>query len=411
MHAQVIPSDERLTLDRVLVCGAGPVGLATALGLARAKVPVTVMDDGRAHEPRTVALQPATTELLGTLDYAQHVSVRGERISRIGLRTLDMGAVALIDLGVLATESTYPFLLSIDQAELCRILKAELSSGRHDVEFWSGSALAVRTQDDDSVTVCARSANRSLTDIEVPWAIGADGPASAIRASLPVDMRRMSPSRTILGAIIEEPPGTMPADLEMMTFLGGTDAWLSLIYGENGWSVVRSAPTTPDDPRPGGRPAAGLAALQNDLQQLTGRDTPLQLRVVHESRNAHRVASQFRFRRVLLAGDAAHLSHPIGGKGINGGLQDAVSLSRRLSWVWHGRRPDAVLDEYSYLRNNMARYHLENDIHAAFAPLTEPDPELRQLLIAAVQIATQNPIEHREFAHRMSMLSTLRSHL
>src|SRR5437588_11164526 len=90
-----------------------------------------------------------------------------------------------------------------------------------------------------------------------------------------------------------------------------------------------------------------------------------------------RVASSFRKGRVLLAGDAAHVSNPIGGMGLNGGIQDAVNLAGKLSSVLLHAEPDRLLDLYDLQRRTIAVEFVQEQSIANKKRLEESDPEVR----------------------------------
>src|SRR5205814_10413005 len=91
-----------------------------------------------------------------------------------------------------------------------------------------------------------------------------------------------------------------------------------------------------------------------------------------------RVAATFRQGRVLLAGDAAHVNNPIGGMGLNGGIQDAVNLCEKLERILRGDEPERLLDLYDLQRRTVAIEFVQEQSIANKNRLEERDPVVRR---------------------------------
>ncbi len=126
---------------------------------------------------------------------------------------------------------------------------------------------------------------------------------------------------------------------------------------------------------------------------------------------SRRVATTMRDRRVLLVGDAAHQNSPLGGMGMNSGVQDAVSAGRRLASVVRDGAPPATLDEYDRLRRAVAVGHVQADSHANWLALREPDPVRRAELQAELAATAADPQRHCERMRRSAMLDSVREGL
>ena len=126
---------------------------------------------------------------------------------------------------------------------------------------------------------------------------------------------------------------------------------------------------------------------------------------------SRRVAERMRDGRVLLAGDAGHQNSPLGGMGMNSGIQDAVSAGRRLADVWHGEAADGVLDEYNENRRTVATQYVQTDSHKNWLALREPDTAKRDALQADLQAVAADPARHHEYMMRSAMLDAVRGSL
>ena len=148
--------------------------------------------------------------------------------------------------------------------------------------------------------------------------------------------------------------------------------------------------------------------LQASLQNLLPRPEPYEILVKGVYRVHQRVAAAYRSGRVFLAGDAAHLNNPLGGMGLNGGLQDVLSLVPRLAAVWHGTRPDAELDGYEAQRRPEA-VHAINAITARNKKLMEErDPVVRQRNLRQMAEIAADPKRAYDYMLEASMITSLR---
>src|SRR5437588_8329052 len=121
-----------------------------------------------------------------------------------------------------------------------------------------------------------------------------------------------------------------------------------------------------------------------------------------------RVASSFRKGRVLLAGDAAHVNNPIGGMGLNGGIQDAVNLSDKLVRVLLDATPERLLDLYDRQRRTVAIEFVQEQSIANKKRLEARDPQVRQRNLDELRETAANPERVRQFLLRTSMIASQR---
>jgi 3-(3-hydroxy-phenyl)propionate hydroxylase len=118
--------------------------------------------------------------------------------------------------------------------------------------------------------------------------------------------------------------------------------------------------------------------LQSCLQNICPRAEPYPLLVKAIYRVHQRVAATYRAGRVFLAGDAAHVNNPLGGVGLNGGLHDALNLTRRLAAVIEGKSDPRALDGYEAQRRPAAVVAINSMTERNKKLLEERDPEIRR---------------------------------
>jgi len=121
-----------------------------------------------------------------------------------------------------------------------------------------------------------------------------------------------------------------------------------------------------------------------------------------------RVAETFRSGRLLLAGDAAHLNNPLGGFGLNSGLQDAMNLTDKLIAVWRGEAGDELLDRYVRQRRTANVEYVQEASIRNKRLLEETDPAIRKQRLDEMRRASQTPALAKEVVMKSSMIASMR---
>jgi 3-(3-hydroxy-phenyl)propionate hydroxylase len=121
-----------------------------------------------------------------------------------------------------------------------------------------------------------------------------------------------------------------------------------------------------------------------------------------------RVAKTFRKGRVLLAGDAAHVNNPIGGMGLNGSIQDAVSLADTLARIVLDGESEWLLDLYDLQRRTVAIEFVQDQTIANKKRLEAADPDVRKRNLDDLRATAADPERARQFLLRTSMIASQR---
>lgn len=392
----------------VMIVGAGPVGLITALVLAQQGIASRVIEaePGLTIDLRAGTFHPPTMEMLDGIGVAAEMRALGIAVRYWQSRDIAQGLVAEWDLDLLRNDSPYPYRLHLEQHRLTPILLAHvLQTGLVDVVF--GHRFDGQHLQGDDLEVRALGPE-GLVSWKTKWLIGADGGRSQVRKS----------------ADIEFAGYTWP---ERYSVLSTTFDFATLGYRENAymsdpvqWSALFKMPdegppglwrmTLPVAPETSEAEALAGPYAQQAIRRITGANDSTTYPLVHQSiYSVHqRVAVRFRQGRVLLAGDAAHVNNPLGGFGLNSGIHDAISLGQTLARVVKGEEGDDALDRYNRQRQQANVTYVQEMSVRNKKNLEEKDPALRAQRMQELRAVCADPIKAREYLLNSSMINSIR---
>ncbi|MBF6330520.1 rifampin monooxygenase [Nocardia transvalensis] len=351
----------------VIIAGCGPTGAMLAAELRLHDVRVLVLE--KETEPvsfiRIVSLHMRSLELMAMRGLLDRILERARRRPVGGI------FAAIAKPAPEGLDSAHAYLLGIPQPVINQLLED------HAIELGaqvrSGCAVTGFEQGDEGVTVELADGQR----LRSRYLVGCDGARSTVRKLLGVEFPG-EPSRndTLMGEMeVGVPQEEIAAKVAE---IGGTTKRISLRpFGERVYSVVVPAAGVSDRAEP-----PTLEDFEQQLRAIAGTDFG-----VHSPRwlsrfgDATRLAERYRVGRVLLAGDAAHIHPPIGGQGLNLGVQDAVNLGWKLAAQIRGWAPETLLDTYQTERHPVAADVLDNTRAQMELLSTEPGPQaVRRLL-------------------------------
>lgn len=358
--------------DGVIVAGAGPVGLLTALKLAQANVPVLVLDAAEAiiRSPRAVVYHPPTVAALDAAGVLTEMIAVGVVKKDYHWRTVDGRILCRLDMSVLRPEDTpYPYNLHLGQHDVAAVILRHLLR-RHGAAVRWGHRVTGVVPADAGVTVTV-DAGGEEKQFSARWLVGADGASSAVRQSLGLAFDGITWPEWFVAT-------NVTFDFEAYgyaktNFILDPVHWavIPIINDRKLWRVTYGEPGSVPREQLRERVAAKYAALFPDG---TGVE-PVEFSPyrVHD-----RCAERFRVGRVLLAGDAAHVNNPIGGLGLTGGLLDAAALGEALAAVLQGSAPEAILDHYAAERRRVFLEVVSPAARENKRRLMESDPKRRR---------------------------------
>jgi 3-(3-hydroxy-phenyl)propionate hydroxylase len=173
--------------ERVLIAGAGPVGLVAAANLVRAGVPVTVFEAGSdlGEESRASTFHPPTLDMLDRLGAAQPLIAQGLIAPAFQYRSKRHGVLGQFHFDAIADVTSHPYRVQCEQSKLTRILYEQLR-GKPDFELQFDAQVKDVTQHRSGLEIALERKGRSETR-SGRWLIGADGARSEVRRSLGIE--------------------------------------------------------------------------------------------------------------------------------------------------------------------------------------------------------------------------------
>jgi 3-(3-hydroxy-phenyl)propionate hydroxylase len=395
--------------DRVVVIGAGPVGLCLSLALAQDEIPVTLIetlgDDNFLEQvPRAGTNHPATLEMFERIGLYEKIEPRG--IIAPVFHYWDRHEnklIAAFDHIHLKDDTRFPYVL---QCERIKIVEEALKMAKAHPLIDLRLRTTFNAFEQNADRVIARVINPAGEEevIEGRYIVSGEGARSIIRKDLGIEFEGFTyPDRTLN---IEVAYDFRKHGYAERNYISDPDEWSNLFHWKgppDRWRV--HFPTAPeDDPEALQRPEALQARLQGFLPRQGGYDiVGSNLYTVHQ-----RVATKFRIGRAILAGDSAHVNSPIGAMGMNSGIHDAINLADKLIKIMRREVGDDVLDRYERQRRHVALQHTQAETMRNKRVLAEKDPAVRRQNHEQLHRTAEDPKLARAFLLRTSLIESLR---
>jgi len=388
--------------DRVLIAGAGPVGLVAAVSLLDAGIPVTVLEASAdlAVDLRASTFHPPTLDFLSRLGLADELIERGIKCPYWQFRDRKEGEIATFDLGLLAGETDHPYRLQEEQWKLTEAARKRLES-EPGADLITDIVVESVEQDADSVIVTARRKDGDVEKFKATYLIGADGARSEVRKSTGVAFPGLTIPEIFLSLSTPFRYDQAIEGLADICYISDPKEWFVLLRTPTLWRVL-----FPTDPTLSDEAVLDPERIEQRMQSVLPGPS---YEIAHKTayRVHERVADAYVHGRIFLAGDAAHLNNPLGGMGMNGGIHDAVNLVEKLKSVWHGA-PLELMGRYERQRRKVAIETVQAQALRNRAILNETDPEKRRAYHDELRATVDDPKKHLGYVMRSSMLQSLR---
>ncbi|WP_329284596.1 FAD-dependent monooxygenase [Streptomyces sp. NBC_01455] len=383
----------------VVVVGAGPTGLTLAYELTLAGVETLVLEKlpRRIEQVKGGGIQPRTAELLDSRGLLEPLLKRATPRDPVGGHF----AALPVPLDCTPWNTRHPFPVAVPQWEIEELLEERAVAAG--ARVLRGTAVSGLEPDDEGVVVTADGLR-----VRARHLVACDGGHSTVRKllGLPFPGRPGTHQAVLADIRLATVSPSVPQQLEHMSALmrRAGDYWAMLApLGGDRYRFTFGRADQPDT----SRDTSGVTQeeITVALQTVYGSGTTLGA-VDNSSRftDATRQLEHYRAGRVLFAGDAAHIHPPLGGQGLNLGMQDSFNLGWKLAAAVQGRAPSSLLDSYHAERHPVGAQVLHHT--SAQRVLADPNPSedvaaLRDIFVDLLRL----PDANRHVAGLMSGLS------
>ena len=329
---------------QVIIAGAGPVGLLTALALAKQDIPVLVLEaePGLTRDLRAGTYHPPSLEMMAPYGITGEMHKTAIKVPRWQIRDRKEGVIVDWDVSLIKELTPYPYRLHLEQHRLTPIIHSKLRECPN-AEVRFSHEVTDYSQTADKVVVTAKTPG-GPEKLETQWLVGADGGRSTVRKCMGVAFDGYTwPERFLVASTTYD---YEPHGYRLNTYVADPENWNAMFKmpgdGPVGlWRVL--FPVRPDEDEAAALSGENVERLMQGFQPKAGR---YQIENQNLYKVHQRVAADFRVGRALLAGDAAHVNNPIGAFGLNGGIHDAINLAEKLGTVCRGAAGAELLDLY-----------------------------------------------------------------
>lgn len=327
-------------MNEVAIVGAGPVGLVTALGLARRGIAVTVLErEGDVfRSPRAMGYHWGALYILEDLGLLDDLLTAG--FAAHGIRMRSHRSPDHVDVSTAALEGRvrWPHSLTLGQDRVAEITIEHLSRYPHAKVLWSTQVTGFEDQGDH--VVLHAEGPEGPFELEASYLVAADGASSNVRRSLGIEFEGMTWPTAFVATNVRGDLGSLGYSLNNYLVDPQYGAVIAKITHDDLWRVAFSVDAELPDEQVDGAVAAYL-------DEILPAGFPRTVEARTKYRMHQRCATSMRQGRVVLAGDSAHATNPTSGYGLVGGLHDSNILVDALAGILAGDVPGDILDTYS----------------------------------------------------------------
>ena len=332
----------------IIVVGAGPVGLTTALGLDFYGLAFQLFEEDAdlSSDTKAGTILTRTLEAFRRYGVADRVLARALRVDEIGdIERATNTRRPSVRLDLLAEDTRYPFVINMPQHHLEPILHGAIAERRPGSVHLCHRLTDFRTV--DGGVIAAFETPDGVRELEGSYLLACDGGRSTVRSRLGIEVEGESlDARMLLVDVDVDLDVANPRDYPYLAYFADPHEWMILVRQPHCWRFLY--PLAPGAPEP------TRDDFKAKILRFIGPVDRIDILNTVNYRIHHRVATQWRRGRIFLMGDAAHLITPMWALGLNTGILDAISLPWRLAWVARGWADDALLDGYALEQHPVA---------------------------------------------------------
>lgn len=337
----------------VLIVGGGPVGLSLAAMLSREGVSLRIIDmkDQPTVHSKAMGIQSRTIEIFEHLGIEEPFLTKAQKIIGTNVYVGSNHVLSLTMDPKQLPESVHPYGLMLPQAETEEVLISHLAN-KYQVFVERRKQLIEFQESQELVEAIVTNQHGNMERISARWVIGCDGARSTIRKQLNIPFKGVTYAEQFLLADVLIDWDKSKERVHSWMHKDGMLVALPLPEPHR-WRIFASYNSTSYDPEA----APSLSLVEQTFRERTGGiksqlSDPIWLSQFIINR---RLVTRYRQNRILIAGFAAHIHSPIGGQGMNTGIQDAYNLAWKLALVIKGLSDPRLLDSYEEERQPVAR--------------------------------------------------------
>jgi 2-polyprenyl-6-methoxyphenol hydroxylase-like FAD-dependent oxidoreductase len=339
----------------VLVSGAGPTGLMAACQLARYGIPFRIIDKSADHtnQSRALVLHARSLEVFKQMGLADKALALGEICEGASWVFNGKEVASIKVFGENLTE--FPYILCLEQSKTEELLIDYLSERGYSVE--RETELVDYVDNEPGITATLRKADGSEETVSANYIIGADGAHSIVREKMGLHMEGSTYLQTLFVIDCQVQADIRPKEIYIAISEKGLIGFFPMVQshekinaGHHRYRVLGVLPKSDADK------VISFDEIEQNFSDRAGMPATIYDPAWISTYKAHhRHAKTFRKGNGFIIGDAAHIHSPVGGQGMNTGLQDAYNLVWKLDLVLKNRANDVLLDTFNQERMAVAK--------------------------------------------------------